>query len=771
MRLFLYSFIFFRYRLGRSCTAVLLFLGSWLLVASPARATHIVGGEMELVHNTGESYTLLLNLYFDAYNGSPSALDADLTASIFEKGSNTRMMNVLLPLTSNTFVNYTNPACAKPTLSTRKLVYSKIITLSANDYKNAQGYYVAVERCCRNNGIQNITDPGNAAQTFYLEFPAVVRQGRPFIDSTPRIFPPLADYACRNELFYYDFGGQDLDGDSLVYDLVTPLNGHSNADIPKPAAASAAPYPLITWLPPATPIPGVPALPPLSTLNQIPGAPTLQINRATGRLTVRPTNLGLFVFGVRCSEYRRSEKIGESRRDFQLMVLNCAINTKPSLVLLPAPTGQVPYRPGRDTLRLVPSGNRCVRLRFTDPDPNSRLSLSLSPVNFSGLLPNFTTATSGSVRAPGQPDTLTATLCFPTCINTQGRVFLLDVVVGDDGCSLPKRDTVRLAFTASPPPNAPPVLTTTAGPALPLHARVGDLVTFDLTASDFDNDPIQLEMNGQGFAPAALGATLVQSTVGNEQRGRFTWRVDCRAVGPDSLFNFQFAAVTSPCSTRQAATRTVPIVVRYANAAPVLTATPRFPLPAAAGVLPLVRLNLGDTYTATLAGTDADRDGLTMTATSEGFALAEAGMKFTAVNGTGVASGIFRWDVSCAAVNLHRPLDVTFQLVDATCRPAAQRQTVRFEIIRPESPELKLYNIITPNGDRNNDEFRLPELPLNFCDDQFASIRIYARWGQQVFEATDKDFRWPGQGSGGLYYYLVTYTDGRKFKGWLEVIP
>jgi gliding motility-associated-like protein len=96
---------------------------------------------------------------------------------------------------------------------------------------------------------------------------------------------------------------------------------------------------------------------------------------------------------------------------------------------------------------------------------------------------------------------------------------------------------------------------------------------------------------------------------------------------------------------------------------------------------------------------------------------------------------------------------------------------VRFEAIRPESPELKLYNIITPNGDLNNDEFRLPELPPNFCDEQFASIRIYTRWGQQVFEATNNDFRWPGQGSGGLYYYLVTYTDGRKFKGWLEVIP
>ena len=743
--------------------AVLLFLGSWLALAGPARATHIVGGEMELVHRSGDAYTLLLNLYFDAVNGNASALDADLTASIFEKGSNNRVANVLLPLTSNTFVNYTNPACAKPTLSTRKLVYSKDIMLPPGTYNNPQGYYVAVERCCRNNTISNIVGPGNAAQTFYLEFPAVVRRGLPFFDSTPRIFPPLADYACRNELFYYDFGGVDADGDSLVYDLVTPLNGHSDAAVPKPTAAEPAPYAPITWNTG------------LGPLNQIPGTPTLGINRATGRLTVRPANVGLFVFGVRCSEYRRGEKIGEARRDFQLMVLNCPINTRPSMVLLPAPTGRVAYRPGRDTLRLVPGGNRCVRLRFTDPDPNSRLSLTLSPVNFSGLLPNFTTATSGAVRSPGAPDTLTATLCFPDCLNTQGRVFLLDVVVGDDGCSLPKRDTVRVAFTAVPPPNSPPTLVSTAGPTLPLRVRVGDLVSFDLTGTDPDNDALRLEMTGRGFDPVGLGATLSQGTTGTEQRGRFTWRVDCRAVGPDSVLNFQFTAAAQPCNTRQATTITVPIVVRYANHPPALAST--LPPPPRPAEVPLLLLPLGTTYTATFRGTDTDRDGLTLTATGssadgkEAFDLAGAGMRFEAQNGPGLATGTFRWDVSCAAANLHRDLVVTFQLVDATCRPLPQVQRVRLQVRSPDSLAVKLYNVITPNHDGRNDEFRLPDLPPNFCDAQFTNIKIFTRWGQQVFESPDRAFRWPGQGSGGLYYYYVTYTDGRKYRGWLEVLP
>ncbi len=738
-------------------------LAAWLLLAGPARATHIVGGELELEHLSGTAYVLRMNLYFDAVNGQPGALDTELTASIFERSTNARLLNVVLPLTSSTYVNYTNPACTVPTLSTRKLVYSQTIALPAGTYGSPGGYYAAVERCCRNVTISNIQVPSAAAQTFYLEFPAVVRGGQPFYDSTPRIFPPLADYACRNELFYYDFGGTDADGDSLAYDLVTPLNGHSSTTVPKPAEAAPAPYAPINWNPG------------LSAQYQIPGNPTLQINGRTGRLTVRPANLGLFVFGVRCAEYRRGEKIGECRRDFQLMVLNCAANRPPSVLVLPpaamSRTAPAAYQPGRDTLRLRPGADRCVRLRFTDPDPGSMLTLSLHPVNFAGNLPTFATTapTSGRVHAAGAPDTLTASLCFPDCLNSRGQVFLLDVIVADDGCSLPRRDTVRVAFIATPPPNGPPRLSSTAGPALPLHARVGEVVAFDLAATDPDNDPLTLTMSGGDFTPAAVGAALAQAVDGGRLQGHFAWRVPCAAVR-DAPYVFTFTASAAPCGEAQAAALAVPVVVDYANAAPVLAAT--LPPAGPAGALPpVVRLPVGGTYTAALSGTDADRDGLTMTATGRGFDLAAAGMGFAAQNGPGQASGAFRWEANCATVALRRALIVDFALVDATCRPLPQTRAVRFEVARPDSAAVTLYNVITPNGDRQNETFRLPDLPADFCDAQFASLRIFSRWGQQVYETTDRDFHWGGQGAAGVYYYLVRYTDGRRYKGWLEVLP
>ncbi|GAA3947798.1 gliding motility-associated C-terminal domain-containing protein [Hymenobacter algoricola] len=721
-----------------------------LLAAAGARATHIVGGEMDLQRVAGNQYRLSLNLYFDALNGNAGALDQDLTASIFDKTTNRRMQDVVLPLIGNTLVAYSNIACTVPSLSTRRLIYSRLIELPSNVYTNGAGYYAAIERCCRNNGISNIQNPGDAGQTFYLEFPAVVRGGQPFLNSTPKIFPPLSDYACRGELFYYSFAGQDADQDSLVYELATPLNGHATPGLPKPPTAEPAPYAPIQWQPG------------LNVLNQIPGNPALTIDRISGRLQVLPQQLGLFVFGIKCSEYRKGMKIGEVRRDFQLQVLSCPRNTTPSMSMLLTGKTQ-PYRPGLDTLRLTTGTSRCLTLRFTDPDPTTTLSLSLNPVNFTGVLPTFS-ITKGLVQTAGAPDTLISRLCFPACLNTRGKVFLLDVIVSDDGCSLPKRDTLRVAFTSVPDPNGNPVISSTAGPARPLRARPGDLVTFTLTGTDPDNDPVTLEMTGRGFSPAAFGAQLSQAPVGSQTRGTFTWRVDCSAISKP-VFEFEFTAAASPCNERQATSLVVPIQIDYSNQPPVLTTS--LP-PDSAGLPPLIRRRLGEVYEVALEGLDADPNPLVLTATGKSFDLAAAGITFTPQNGTGRATGTFRWTPDCEAVR-QNGLEVTFRLQETTCLAQPQMRTVRLEVIPPVVPPFMPPNIFTPNGDDLNAFFRLPNLPPDFCDSRLGSIKVFSRWGNEVYRTTNRDFKWDGGNlPGGVYFYLVEYTD-RRFKGTVTI--
>ena len=77
--------------------------------------------------------------------------------------------------------------------------------------------------------------------------------------------------------------------------------------------------------------------------------------------------------------------------------------------------------------------------------------------------------------------------------------------------------------------------------------------------------------------------------------------------------------------------------------------------------------------------------------------------------------------------------------------------------------ERKIPNIITPNGDAQNQTFKLGP-------DCAPHLQVYSRWGQLVFDSPAYHDEWsaPGQPDG-VYYYLLTYPNGHRVKGWVEV--
>ena len=105
------------------------FLVILCIFALPVMASHIVGGEFEIIHLNGNSYRINLILYFDQLNGSPGARDINITAAIFRKRDDAFMQNVLFSNPSETNVDYTQPECSKGEIVTSKLVYSTTIVL------------------------------------------------------------------------------------------------------------------------------------------------------------------------------------------------------------------------------------------------------------------------------------------------------------------------------------------------------------------------------------------------------------------------------------------------------------------------------------------------------------------------------------------------------------------------------------------------------------------------------------------------------------------
>ncbi|MBF9220825.1 T9SS type B sorting domain-containing protein [Hymenobacter ruricola] len=75
-------------------------------------------------------------------------------------------------------------------------------------------------------------------------------------------------------------------------------------------------------------------------------------------------------------------------------------------------------------------------------------------------------------------------------------------------------------------------------------------------------------------------------------------------------------------------------------------------------------------------------------------------------------------------------------------------------------------NIITPNGDDQNEAFVLQGLHAPDW-----ALRVFNRWGREVFSQAAYDNSWTAQGQpDGSYYYLLTKSaSGQQLKGWLEV--
>jgi hypothetical protein len=81
-----------------------------------------------------------------------------------------------------------------------------------------------------------------------------------------------------------------------------------------------------------------------------------------------------------------------------------------------------------------------------------------------------------------------------------------------------------------------------------------------------------------------------------------------------------------------------------------------------------------------------------------------------------------------------------------------------------EVGEVKIPNIITPNGDAYNETFK----PRFSC--QPTTLEVYSRWGQRVYRSDDYHNDWDARSlPDGIYYLLLRDSEGRHQKSWIEV--
>jgi len=267
-------------------------------------ATHIIGGEIFYDCLGGGGFKITVKIYRDCLLGQ-APFDDPLTVSIYDAQGNLHSnLEFFNPIITNIPPGSINPCYqGDAAVCVEEAFYTQNINLPFS----AGGYTLVYQRCCRNNSILNIFDPGDTGATYTISIPPSAWTE---CNSSPRFsqFPPIV--LCINDPLIFDHSATDPDGDSLVYSFCDPFEGAS-ADAPMPVPSAAPPFNFANFIPP------------YNANYSIASNPAIGVNSFSGLLTGEPTMLGQFVVAVCVSEYRDGVLLSVNKRDFQFNIVQC----------------------------------------------------------------------------------------------------------------------------------------------------------------------------------------------------------------------------------------------------------------------------------------------------------------------------------------------------------------------------------------------------------------------------------------------------------------
>ena len=269
-----------------------------------AKATHIVGGEINYKYISKNTYEINLTVYRDCGKSTNAPYDQEAWIGFFDH-NNDSVTVLRIPFTgSDTLPLSINSKCAKEPSGICYEVTHYIDTIELPPIPG--GYQVVYQRCCWNLSVTNIKNPhppstpqGSAGLTIHTWIPDA---NMVEVNSNPVFQELTPPFICHGTEFRFNHAAIDPDGDSLTYRIVTPYD---------------APLANAYEFPPAPPYALAQYRNGFSLSNVMGGEP-LRIDAHTGFVQAKPDQIGQFVFAVQVLEYRDGIQIGETTRSYQL---------------------------------------------------------------------------------------------------------------------------------------------------------------------------------------------------------------------------------------------------------------------------------------------------------------------------------------------------------------------------------------------------------------------------------------------------------------------
>jgi gliding motility-associated-like protein len=313
----------------------LLFIFFFLLSFSTANASHMMGGDITYECISPGKYKLTVKIYRDC-RGIP--FNNPLMSAFCADGGNiSNSVNINYTRTAIKDItpiclNGTGPCNPQNTSSSEGIeehTFEAIVDFNTSPFKAIKDagcceVKIKVEQQARNGAITNIV-----AGNFYTDAMINICNVGTKCNTSPQLSIPPVAYLCCNQPFTYNNGVREvIDGDSLSYDLVNPLNANGSNETYQ--GSFSAQIPMTPFCPP---VPGSLNCRPLPNAKPPRG---WYFDKETGDIVFTPTKcdeVGVVVIQV--TEWRRDSatrkwlKIGYTKRDMQLIVKKCPDNNPP----------------------------------------------------------------------------------------------------------------------------------------------------------------------------------------------------------------------------------------------------------------------------------------------------------------------------------------------------------------------------------------------------------------------------------------------------------
>ncbi|MGC4022928.1 MAG: gliding motility-associated C-terminal domain-containing protein [Cyclobacteriaceae bacterium] len=389
---------------------------------------------------------------------------------------------------------------------------------------------------------------------------------------------------------------------------------------------------------------------------------------------------------------------------------------------------------------------------------------------------------------------------FPLCPFIDGP-YQIGIIAADDACSLPMTDTLRVTVNAPAPPNTFPYFL----PVKNIKDSVieGSAKSWPIVAKDADGNNLTIVVLPDHFVMKDAGMTFNYASLPGSVDGTFTWNAFCKNYEFSQQSEFSIEILVDDqdaCNVVHYDTATLQLKVILPEFNPKLkiydgTKTQELTNGS-------VEMNLGH-VAFDVEGTDTNTlpiDTLKLSLRSVEGNVAVSGYNFVNTTGIHIVESVLSWDPTCSIFkdgSYDNNYTFNFLVENDHCKtPKMDTAYVKLRIKDIESTDKDFLpaNVITTIPDHCNDFFAiddgyegepaceyldpkhpsssrtLPNAPLDNCSNRFKGVKIYDRWGKQVFESTDRKFRWYGLSeAGGVYYYIINYTQA-SYKGSLTVI-